>query len=57
MQSSDDPEHFPLDCVISTTRRKHVSLSQEMCTAALVLYSHSTNSLGDDQLFPAVGTG
>lgn len=30
-----------------------------MCTVVVVLllYSHSTNSLGDDQLFPAVGTG
>lgn len=28
-----------------------------MHTVVIVLHSHSTNSLGDDQLFPAVGTG
>lgn len=59
MKSSHDPEHFPLSHVIRRTSREkyHCQKNVHCRGCSLKLNSCSTNSPGDDQLFPAVGTG
>ena len=53
--SLSDPEHFPPADVITSRKKDYIYLHSS--DSSLKLCSRSTNRPGDDQLFPAVGSG